>query len=230
MTATQQDSVAVLPPLPEAQGSMTWTREAGVCINPEPGYTAEQMRAYALQSQQGASADRGEAVMAGFIVDPLVAFLAKHGGDYPARLRDDLMFYFVNVSPALYTTPPSPAESAEAVEVWQDGKMRLERRSAAPSGVSDADVVRATNAFMECRKPLLTDSIRAALEAAKPQPGRVEGWQPIETAPDSSRVILFCDARGNRWSQTADCRVPVCGLPPILWTELPAAPTAGGAS
>jgi hypothetical protein len=106
-------------------------------------------------------------------------------------------------------TPPSP--SAEAVEVWQDGKMRLERRSAAPSGVSDArrmldDIERAVRVMD--RMPLLqrllelrqyndvdepmqvtvgTDLIDGVmyelrdtignLQAAQPQPGRVEGMR-----------------------------------------------------
>lgn len=47
--------LAKLPELPEPEGSMKWTRSAGVCINPEPGYTADQMREYALAALSPAS-------------------------------------------------------------------------------------------------------------------------------------------------------------------------------
>lgn len=52
---TPAQAVAELPELPEPEGSMTWTRSAGICINPEPGYDADQMRAYALEARRGGS-------------------------------------------------------------------------------------------------------------------------------------------------------------------------------
>ncbi len=54
---------------------------------------------------------------------------------------------------------------------------------------------------------------------------RDDGWQDISTAPQG-KVVLFCDARGNRWS---DCspdlwRYNGCGYPPTHWMPLPRAP------
>ena len=70
------------------------------------------------------------------------------------------------------------------------------------------------------RKQLREAAARLRAVAGEP----VCGWMPIESAPKESHVILFCDARGNRWTQTADCRVPVCGYPPIAWQEIPNPP------
>lgn len=55
---------------------------------------------------------------------------------------------------------------------------------------------------------------------------REREWQPIETAPESSLVILFCDARGNRWTDCADNRHEMCGFPATHWMPLPQPPTA----
>lgn len=41
-----------LPELPEPEGEMKWTRSAGVCIRPEPGYDADQMREYARRARE----------------------------------------------------------------------------------------------------------------------------------------------------------------------------------
>jgi hypothetical protein len=51
------------------------------------------------------------------------------------------------------------------------------------------------------------------------------GWQPISTARQGE-VVLFCDARGNRWS---DCSPDMwhrngCGYPPTHWRPLPPPP------
>lgn len=53
-------------------------------------------------------------------------------------------------------------------------------------------------------------------------------WMPIESAPKDSRVVLLCDARGNRW---CDCSPGLpengCGFPAIAWRELPPPVTTG---
>lgn len=73
---------------------------------------------------------------------------------------------------------------------------------------------------------LMRNEARAALEAALAQ--QPQGWRPIESAPKTSEVVLFCDSRGNRWTQCADnWDVPECGLPASYWMPLPASPEPG---
>lgn len=53
LTATSAGATGdALPELPEPEGEMKWTRSAGVCIRPEPGYDADQMREYARRARE----------------------------------------------------------------------------------------------------------------------------------------------------------------------------------
>jgi hypothetical protein len=70
------------PPLPEPQGSMNWTRDAGICIHTEPGYTADQMRERDAMwlARLAALTDGAEPVACGYI-DPRVACLLPKPGE-----------------------------------------------------------------------------------------------------------------------------------------------------
>lgn len=50
-------------------------------------------------------------------------------------------------------------------------------------------------------------------------------WLPIESAPNSDVVVLFCDERGNRWTDVAYDKSEACtGHKPIYWMPLPEPP------
>lgn len=52
------------------------------------------------------------------------------------------------------------------------------------------------------------------------------GWMPIETAPNTDEVILFCDSMWNRWTDCAYDKSEACtGYFPTHWQPLPAPPT-----
>jgi len=138
----------------------------------------------ALQSQQVASADRGEAMAWHERVREIAAQLANDGCEGDAA---DLLDAFAAL------TPPSPAESAEAVQLLADlngqiavllQRVAIAEAAAAPSGVSDADVERAcAEMWPSWKNPNLRNdsdrqTMRRVLEAAQPQPGRVEGMVP----------------------------------------------------
>lgn len=191
---------------------------------PPHGFTAERAALNAaiaaLQSQQVASADRGEAVA--WRIQP------KEWNRPPILTRfaedaEEMRELGATVTPLYAATPPSPAESAEGAMTvdewaelyrlredakgpdgfgtWKDAavaervrRVEAERAlaSAAPSGVSDAMVRAAQDAYTARRyanaDPRFgpptglhrpgADETRAMLEAAlacQPQPGRVEG-------------------------------------------------------
>jgi hypothetical protein len=178
---TQQDSVAVLRELARRIRSDC----AGIgdleaqCLASLP---ALDSTIAALQSQQVASADRGEAVELGKL-------MVNSSGDFigvkwnrPITIKN---------GQTVYAAPPSPAESAEG-NGWTNGvrdnigpqplrwNITQSDPGAAPSGVSDADVDRAVGVYMEHDDYGVTrELIRAILEsyAAQPQPGRVEGMR-----------------------------------------------------
>lgn len=50
-------------------------------------------------------------------------------------------------------------------------------------------------------------------------------WQPIDSAPKDGAVVLFCDERGNRWTDCSPGRFANgCGSPPVYWQPLPPPP------
>ena len=55
------------------------------------------------------------------------------------------------------------------------------------------------------------------------QAGAGYKWQPMEKIPEHGRVVIFCDASRNRWTDCfpGDWRLNGCGRPPIGWQELP---------
>ena len=72
----------------------------------------------------------------------------------------------------------------------------------------------------------LRNALRAVLAAAPSQWVKVSERVPEE---DESVCVLFCDARGNRWIDTACSwsETNFDGAPAILWMPLPTAPAEG---
>jgi hypothetical protein len=79
----------------------------------------------------------------------------------------------------------------------------------------------------QCAEQMLKDDIAALKEQLLAAQRRLgEQWQPIETAPKDGRVVLFCDAHGNRWTDAEHgvCASNDCGYPAVYWMELPLPP------
>ena len=68
----------------------------------------------------------------------------------------------------------------------------------------------------------IASKVREALAALRSVEPDRDAWQPIETAP-INQVLLFCDDRGNRWTDLHRRRT---GLPPLYWMSLPVPPAA----
>jgi hypothetical protein len=71
-----------------------------------------------------------------------------------------------------------------------------EQMTAAPSGVSDADVERALLRYTAIKGEAPLKAMRAALEAAQPQPGRVDEWHG---------EVECCNAKGMWLIMADDC-------------------------
>jgi hypothetical protein len=55
-----------------------------------------------------------------------------------------------------------------------------------------------------------------------------DGWMPIDTVP-LDRVVLLCDARGNRWTDVGHLDGDLyiynsCGWAPTHWRDMPSPP------